>query len=138
MQLLLSFSHALLPSLFSYISCLFPLSSHTPSLLLPYCRYGNDDDYSSPIDDVDELLVFAVTLSNASQRYPVVFGAAQASLSPEVQAQVCAMMAIDDDGDYVLNMDPLSLSLPPSFALFLKRKLACALISRLISTLSAP
>jgi hypothetical protein len=50
----------------------------------PPRRYGNEDDYSSPIDDVDELLVFALALSAAQQRHPSV----PASLPPHVQAQV--------------------------------------------------
>ena len=52
----------------------------------PPRRYGNEDDYSSPIDDVDELLVFALALSAAQQRHPSV----PASLPPHVQAQVRA------------------------------------------------
>eukprot|EP00614_Pseudopedinella_elastica_P016143 CAMPEP_0172650106 /NCGR_PEP_ID=MMETSP1068-20121228/242126_1 /TAXON_ID=35684 /ORGANISM="Pseudopedinella elastica, Strain CCMP716" /LENGTH=1202 /DNA_ID=CAMNT_0013464469 /DNA_START=137 /DNA_END=3746 /DNA_ORIENTATION=+ len=51
--------------------------------------YGDEDDYSSPIDDVDQLLLFFAALQHAQAQHPDLMAQAQAQLPPEAQA-ACA------------------------------------------------
>jgi hypothetical protein len=53
--------------------------------------YGEEDNYVSPIDDVDEMVLFFQAVQNASARSPQLFGQIQASLPPEMKA-VCATL----------------------------------------------
>ena len=55
--------------------------------------YGDEDDYSSPIDDVDELLAFYGALQAASAQPGTLLLPAQQALSPEVQAACQALLA---------------------------------------------
>jgi len=54
--------------------------------------YDEDDAYSSPIDQVDELTVFYAALMQASAAAPQFFGPVQAALPPEAQQQCASLL----------------------------------------------
>lgn len=53
--------------------------------------YDEEENYSSPIDEVDELSVFFAAIQQANATAPQFFGPAQASLDAESQ-QTCAVL----------------------------------------------
>jgi hypothetical protein len=67
--------------------------------------YGNDDDYSSPIDDLDELVLFYQAVQTVSTRSPEIFGPIQASLPPDVKA-TCATLLTKAHSKFTENNQP--------------------------------
>jgi hypothetical protein len=54
--------------------------------------YGEEDSYSSPIDDVDELLFFLQTLQRAHGANPEFYGAVQEQLAVDARQNYASVV----------------------------------------------